>query len=121
MSLLLHSRSAPAMPTPDAEVAKGARILETWRATSVNEYTTSNNYSLGGDHPVLLSEAWWLNGYQPRHCRYRRRLVRDAAWATEPRRGPPSAASFRALQPGEMFLFKLHAPRNVIVGGGIFA
>lgn len=33
----------------------------------------------------------------------------------------PSAASFRALEPGELFLFKLHAPRNVIVGGGIFA
>ena len=33
----------------------------------------------------------------------------------------PSAAKFRALQPGEMFLFKLHAPRNAIVGGGIFA
>lgn len=33
----------------------------------------------------------------------------------------PSAANFRALQPGELFLFKLHAPRNVIVGGGIFA
>ena len=33
----------------------------------------------------------------------------------------PSAANFRALQPGEMFLFKPHAPRNVIVGGGIFA
>ena len=33
----------------------------------------------------------------------------------------PSAASFRALKRGEMFLFKLHAPRNVIVGGGIFA
>jgi putative restriction endonuclease len=33
----------------------------------------------------------------------------------------PSAASFRALQPGELFLFKLHAPRNVIVGGGVFA
>jgi putative restriction endonuclease len=32
----------------------------------------------------------------------------------------PSAATFRALQPGELFLFKLHAPRNVIVGGGIF-
>lgn len=32
----------------------------------------------------------------------------------------PSAANFRALQPGELFLFKLHAPRNVIVGGGIF-
>lgn len=33
----------------------------------------------------------------------------------------PSAASFRALQPGELLLFKLHAPRNAIVGGGIFA
>lgn len=33
----------------------------------------------------------------------------------------PSAANFRALQPGELFLFKLHAPRNMIVGGGVFA
>ena len=33
----------------------------------------------------------------------------------------PSPKAFRALQPGELFLFKLHAPRNVIVGGGIFA
>lgn len=33
----------------------------------------------------------------------------------------PSAANFRALRPGELFLFKLHAPRNFIVGGGIFA
>lgn len=33
----------------------------------------------------------------------------------------PSAVNFRALQPGELFLFKLHAPRNFIVGGGIFA
>lgn len=33
----------------------------------------------------------------------------------------PSAANFRALQAGELFLFKLHAPRNVIVGGGVFA
>ena len=42
MSLLLHSRWVPAMPTPtpDTETAKGARILETWCATSVNEYTT---------------------------------------------------------------------------------
>lgn len=28
---------------------------------------------------------------------------------------------FRALKPGELFLFKLHSPYNVIVGGGIFA
>jgi putative restriction endonuclease len=33
----------------------------------------------------------------------------------------PSATNFRALQPGELFLFKLHSPRNFIVGGGIFA
>jgi putative restriction endonuclease len=33
----------------------------------------------------------------------------------------PSAGDFRALQPGELFLFKLHAPRHSIVGGGVFA
>ncbi len=33
----------------------------------------------------------------------------------------PSGANFKALQPGELFLFKLHAPRNFIVGGGVFA
>lgn len=33
----------------------------------------------------------------------------------------PSGSAFRALQPGELFLFKLHAPQNFIVGGGVFA
>lgn len=33
---------------------------------------------------------------------------------------PSSESGFRALQPGELFLFKLHAPRNYIVGGGFF-
>jgi putative restriction endonuclease len=33
----------------------------------------------------------------------------------------PSAGNFRALKSGELFLFKLHSPRNFIVGGGIFA
>jgi putative restriction endonuclease len=33
----------------------------------------------------------------------------------------PSASTFRALQPGELFLFKLHSPLNAIVGGGVFA
>jgi putative restriction endonuclease len=33
----------------------------------------------------------------------------------------PSGTGFRALQPGELFLFKLHSPRNFIVGGGVFA
>ena len=56
--------------------------------------------------------------------------VTDGAWYELLRRQPdlsevnfwaPSAVSFRALKPGELFLFKLHAPRNVIVGGGVFA
>ena len=56
--------------------------------------------------------------------------VTDDDWFEMLRRQPdlsevnfwaPSAANFRALQPGELFLFKLHAPRNLIVGGGIFA
>jgi len=33
----------------------------------------------------------------------------------------PSGRVFRALKPGELFLFKLHYPDNFIVGGGIFA
>jgi putative restriction endonuclease len=32
----------------------------------------------------------------------------------------PSATNFKALRSGEFFLFKLHAPRNFIVGGGVF-
>lgn len=33
----------------------------------------------------------------------------------------PGASNFRALTPGELFLFKLHSPNDFIVGGGIFA
>ncbi len=56
--------------------------------------------------------------------------VTDSDWFERLRHQPglgevnfwaPSATNFRALQPGELFLFKLHAPRNAIVGGGIFA
>lgn len=34
---------------------------------------------------------------------------------------PSSRSTFKALQPGELFLFKLHSPFNFIVGGGFFA
>ncbi len=56
--------------------------------------------------------------------------VTDGDWFEHLRRKPdlaevnfwaPSAAIFKALEPGELFLFKLHAPRNMIVGGGVFA
>ncbi len=33
---------------------------------------------------------------------------------------PSARTAFHALTPGELFLFKLHAPRNVVVGGGFF-
>jgi putative restriction endonuclease len=33
----------------------------------------------------------------------------------------PGSSPFRALSPGELFLFKLHSPRNFIVGCGVFA
>lgn len=49
-----------------------------------------------------------------RYLRQMRDLREVNFWA-------PSSVNFRALQPGELFLFKLHAPRNYIVGGGIFA
>jgi len=34
---------------------------------------------------------------------------------------PGGSRGFRALQPGEPFLFKLHSPENYIAGGGFFA
>lgn len=34
---------------------------------------------------------------------------------------PSGNTQFRALRPGELFLFKLHAPNNFIVGGGVFS
>jgi putative restriction endonuclease len=34
---------------------------------------------------------------------------------------PSGSRQFRALKAGELFLFKLHSPRNYIVGGGLFA
>ncbi len=34
---------------------------------------------------------------------------------------PGGGSQFRAIQPGELFLFKLHSPQNYIAGGGFFA
>ena len=34
---------------------------------------------------------------------------------------PGGNIQFKALSPGELFLFKLHSPDNFIVGGGVFA
>ncbi len=34
---------------------------------------------------------------------------------------PSPSANFKAISPGEPFLFKLHSPQNFIVGGGFFS
>jgi len=56
----------------------------------------------------ITDESWF---------RYLRGLAADEAnfWQ------PSGSSHFRALSPGDPFLFKLHAPRNFIVGGGFFA
>jgi putative restriction endonuclease len=58
---------------------------------------------------VAVTDRHWFD-----HLRAKANLSEVNFWA-------PGAASFKALQPGELFLFKLHAPLNFIVGGGVFA
>lgn len=57
---------------------------------------------------AVTDEDWFdtLSAQQPEEVNF---------WA------PSGRTNFRALKPGELFLFKLHAPKNFIVGGGIFS
>jgi putative restriction endonuclease len=58
---------------------------------------------------VAVTDYDWFSGLQRQL-----QLTEINFWA-------PSGVSFRALEPGELFLFKLHAPHDSIVGGGVFA
>jgi putative restriction endonuclease len=58
---------------------------------------------------VAVTDREWFE-----HLRSRPHLSEVNFWS-------PGAASFRALEPGELFFFKLHAPANYIAGFGIFA
>jgi putative restriction endonuclease len=58
---------------------------------------------------VAVTDGDWFNQLRQIH-----NLKEANFWS-------PSDSAFRALQPGELFLFKLHSPNNFIVGGGIFA
>jgi putative restriction endonuclease len=58
---------------------------------------------------VAVTDRDWFD-----HLRQRPDLAEVNFWA-------PSGTSFRVLEAGELFLFKLHAPANYIVGGGVFA
>ena len=63
-----------------------------------------------GINLVLAVTDWnWFD-----MLRQKRDLAEVNFWA-------PSGGNFKALVPGELFLFKLHSPRNFIVGGGVFA
>jgi putative restriction endonuclease len=56
---------------------------------------------------VALTDPEWFE-----HLRAKPDLLEVNFWA-------PSGRSFRALTAGEVFLFRLHAPYRVIVGGGV--
>jgi putative restriction endonuclease len=58
---------------------------------------------------VAVTDGDWFN------------QLRQQADLSEVNFWSPSDSSFRALQPGELFLFKLHSPNNFVVGGGVFA
>ena len=58
---------------------------------------------------IAVTDGDWF-----RHLRQRTDLREVNFWS-------PAATNFQALRPGELFLFKLRAPHNAIVGGGIFA
>jgi putative restriction endonuclease len=58
---------------------------------------------------VALTDPEWFE-----HPRERPDLAEVNFWA-------PSGRPFRALVPGELLLFRLHAPFRRIVGGGVFA
>lgn len=49
------------------------------------------------------------------------RTLRDLPNLSEVNFWSPSVVNFRALRPGELYLFKLRGSHNVIAGGGIFA
>lgn len=58
---------------------------------------------------IAVTDRNWFE-----HLRWRPHLTEVNFWS-------PSGSTFKALQPGELFLFKLHAPLNYLVGGGVFA
>ena len=58
---------------------------------------------------VAVPDSDWFE-----YLRARPELTEVNVWSPNPR-------TFRALTPGELFLFKLKAPVDRIVGGGVFA
>ncbi|MFQ5985336.1 MAG: HNH endonuclease [Alphaproteobacteria bacterium] len=59
---------------------------------------------------VAVTDNDWFD-----FLRHQRELTEVNFWQ------PRGSSVFRALQPGELFLFKLHSPLNFVVGGGVFS
>ena len=62
---------------------------------------------------IGVTDSEWFNHLRNQH--YQQELNEVNFWQ------PSGRNTFRALAPGELFLFKLHSPDNYIVGGGVFA
>ena len=84
---------------PICRTERSAKKCTIWRA----------RHTWASDSVVAVTDRDWFN-----HLRLLPTSGEVNFWA-------PSATPFRALTPGEFFLFKLHAPDNFIVGGGVFA
>ena len=86
-------------------------------------------YSPDGERPSPIADLARRRGVRPTQAlcwRHRPRLVFTYLWSWRNGRSvnfwqPSGTMKFQALQPGELFLFKLHSPNNYIVGGGVFA
>ena len=98
----LGRRNAPAEKQPGSESEKPPKAPRTQVGVWLGRPMTSFHLVI-----AVTDDDWF-------------EMLRHRPDITEVNFWVPSAANFRALQPGELFLFKLHAPRNIIVGGGIF-
>jgi len=58
---------------------------------------------------IAITDEYWFN------------TLRSLGHIDEINFWRPTPRTFQALIPGELFLFKLHYPKNYIVGGGLFA
>ena len=80
----------------------------------------------GEQRPAMIP-CWWRRTRVPLRLfvgitdRDWYELLRQLTGLDEVNFWAPGGTAFKALGPGELFLFKLHAPDHYIVGGGVFA
>ena len=80
-----------------------------WRATVSNDTVLVEENQVRLKLFVGITDRDWYE------------LLRQLPGLDEVNFWAPGGTAFKALDPGELFLFKLHAPDHYIVGGGVFA